>query len=845
MTSQCNIPRTILLLRLLWRCVFCIFSVVVGNVVLLSVPQAREALNVTLTETRLISLGTLFFVLAVLYWATTTWLVARLLLSRNFQNDSLGAPNGEPFVDWVAAVLPRVLALAATLPITILTLQANLPLGCLVGGTSAVFLLLLVMRTRFGEVTEGHSYGAFGYLGPVSRQAVLGLVALSFTLLAGLWDVLAGRVMAAVWLASAISLLIWDASRYWFPLECARTKQEKTALEEISQALNKETRERWGTFGISFVTGALMLAMMVIEPDEIALARMLTSPALLLFAMGSWTIFGGFILSYLPMSKRKPWITLAPWLPLLLFGVGSLYETHWVAQRESPPAADWREKRMSSTQRFEAWIRQVPPGDPVYMVASAGGASRAGYWSGSVLARMDDEARHQGRRFGENVFAISSISGGSLGAAAFVADMAQFADTERGCPLSQPPALPAPAEAWECRFLRVTRFLEGDFLAPVIARMLFPDLFSRFSPLPLPEVLSREADRSLGLERSWATDWQQQLGRFAPAVSWRLPLTAMYNLAEPADASPRLPTLLLNTVRLEDGQRFIQSNVKTNLPGVVDLLDPAYDTRRLSLAEAVHNSARFPYVSPGGMIQGARDGDKGGQTKGPKLGRLGDGGYYESSGTATLADLLEDMLKNNLLRRQPGSDRLWACREGWPKADHAPTCTVKPSPVVAVILDNEPSVYPDNYLRDLDGKQFTLQPGVAAGSMLLPEVLGPVFGGLSTRTNLSALSQQRMSILVGGEPSALIELRLPVWRLTNDEGVDGEACDGHDAQPSMNWRLDACSLQRLGRASARDVPFGAYTTLAEKALAANLARLRGLIATSVTHADTGQAARRP
>lgn len=841
MTSQCDIPRTILLLRLLWRCVFCIFAVVVGNVVLLSVPQAREALNVTLTETRLFTWGTLFFLLAVLYWATTAWLVARLLLSRNFQNDSLGAPNGEPFVDWVAAVLPRVLALAATLPITILTLQANLPLGCLVGGTSAVFLLFLVMRTRFGEVTEGHSYGAFGYLGPVSRQAVLGLVAFSFTLLAGLWDVLAGRVMAAVWLASAISLLIWDASRYWFPLECAETKQQKTALEEISQGLNKEARERWGTFAISFVIGALMLAVMVIEPDEIALARMLTSPALLLFALGSWTIFGGFVLSYLPMSKRKPWITLAPWLPLLLFGVGSLYETHWVAQRESPPAADWREKRMSSTQRFEAWIRQVPPGDPVYMVASVGGASRAALWTGSLLTRMDDEARYQGRRFGENLFAISSISGGSLGAAAFVADMAQFADAERGCALLQ---TPVPAEASECRFRRVTQFLKGDFLAPVVGRMLFPDLFVRFSPFPLPAAVTSEADRSLGLERSWAKDWEQQFGGFPPAVSWRRPLTTMYDQAERADMPPRLPTLLLNTVRLEDGQRLMQSNVKTNLPGVVDLLDPAYDTQRLSLAEAVHNSARFPYVSPGGMILGAVGEGDAGQTKGPKLGRLGDGGYYESSGAATLADLLDEMLKNNLLRRLPGRDRLWACGAGWRMGDQ-PTCAVKPSPVVAIILDSEPSVYPDNYVRDMDGKPVTMQPGVAVGSMPLPEVLGPVFGGLSTRTNLSILSQRRLSSLVGTEPSAFIELRVPLWRLTDDEGVAGDVCDGHRAQPSMNWKLGACSLQRLERASARDALFGAHPTLAESALTGNLARLRGLIETSASHLATGQPARRP
>jgi hypothetical protein len=265
----------------------------------------------------------------VLYWAATAWLVARLLLSRRFENDSLGAPEGEPYVEWVAAVLPRVLALTATLPISILTLQTNLALGLVVCSFSAVFILLLVLRTRFGDVTERNSYGAFNYLGPISRQAVLGMLAFSFTLLAGLWNVLAGCLIAVLWLVLAIGLLIWDATRQWFCLKNAQSKQEKEARIEKSAQMNAEARKHWGTFVISLIVGVSTLVLMAVATDEIELARELSSPALLLFALGSWTIFGGFVLSYLPMSRGG--INLVPWLPLLLFGIGNLHETHWVA----------------------------------------------------------------------------------------------------------------------------------------------------------------------------------------------------------------------------------------------------------------------------------------------------------------------------------------------------------------------------------------------------------------------------------------------------------------------------------------------------------------------------------
>jgi hypothetical protein len=56
--------------------------------------------------------------------------------------------------------------------------------------------------------------------------------------------------------------------------------------------------------------------------------------------------------------------------------------------------------------------------DPLILMASAGGASRAAYWTGTVLRAFDD--RTEGTFF-DHVFAISSVSGGTLGAVGYVA----------------------------------------------------------------------------------------------------------------------------------------------------------------------------------------------------------------------------------------------------------------------------------------------------------------------------------------------------------------------------------------------------------------------------------------
>ena len=140
------------------------------------------------------------------------------------------------------------------------------------------------------------------------------------------------------------------------------------------------------------------------------MARPLGAPALLLLALMSWTIFGGFVLTYLPKSYGYPAMT---WIPVvLLLAFYHFNEHHRVAPRSE--VRNVAPEDVGDT--FKRWLHRRPdPTEPVIFVASAGGASRAAYWTTSALGMLEDEARHveppggAERRFADNIFVISSV----------------------------------------------------------------------------------------------------------------------------------------------------------------------------------------------------------------------------------------------------------------------------------------------------------------------------------------------------------------------------------------------------------------------------------------------------
>jgi hypothetical protein len=228
-------------------------------------------------------------------------------------------------------------------------------------------------------------------------------------------------------------------------------------------------------------------------------------------------------------------------------------------------------------------------------------------------------------QFQRQLFSLSGVSGGSLGAGVFAA---LLAERRAGNNL----IVKQKAQA----------ILGEDFLAPVTAAMLYPDLLQRILPRPVPRF-----DRALALEEAWETAWRKhmpQSDRFADAMD------------AVRDDKGWAPLLFLNATWVETGKRLIASQAHVAPPdGSVDFVD-AEDTqrffapRRLRLSTAVHLSARFTYVSPAGTLE----------KEGRVHGRAVDGGYFENSGATTTLEILKAI---DAMALDAKEDRRWQAVE--------------------------------------------------------------------------------------------------------------------------------------------------------------------------------------
>ena len=274
------------------------------------------------------------------------------------------------------------------------------------------------------------------------------------------------------------------------------------------------------------------------------------------------------------------------------------------------PAPETESGRPGLDQVLEQWRAQAPrfpDGRSNYVVVSAaGGGLRAAFWTATVLGAIQDGAGD----FRRELFGVSGVSGGSLGAAAFVTLVSHLSlsDGIAGCRGNQV------SGPYECAGQTV---LSQDFLGPAVAGLLFPDLMQRFFPFGFP-------DRAKALEQGWERAW----GRAGfPEDLWRdqgfRSLWAGENF---------LPALFLNGTHVETGKRVITSNV--NIAASPTVFRDAYDFYRLAPggseirpSTAAHNSARFSYVSPAGTLS---DGT-----------HLVDGGYFENFGAVTGREVLK------------------------------------------------------------------------------------------------------------------------------------------------------------------------------------------------------------
>jgi hypothetical protein len=251
--------------------------------------------------------------------------------------------------------------------------------------------------------------------------------------------------------------------------------------------------------------------------------------------------------------------------------------------------------------------------EPFILVAAAGGGIRAAWWAEHALADIAAE-----RCGPHDVFAVSSVSGGSVGTAV----------------LDSAPAGQASAD--------IARIAGPDALAAGIDGLLLHDLIAGFTGLDLPAAQMPPgqpfSDRAGLIETAWQNEdasLEQPFPLRQPTLPWRL----LFNSAD-ANSGCRaiIADRLLPAPPGSPDMTGLTCDLRSAVPGggSFDFFIRLPCLQDIATVTAAMLSARFPYITPSGVATSCQD-------KNAIAGQFVDGGYVDSSGLITLTDLLPSL----------------------------------------------------------------------------------------------------------------------------------------------------------------------------------------------------------
>ena len=588
--------------------------------VLLYLPdQVRELYRISISENGRIGYG--LIAIPVVAIAVIIWFGAKIVTTDC--RVRLGSPR--PFVCWVADAVPAALA--------------TLPLVALAGG---LYFALPSFGTLALTRHLADDYGTSVSI-ELGQLETFALVTIAIAVVFLLLSYFASR-------ASTELMTRWNdrffRRRTWLPLSSVLIAAAATAFFLFPVPVASSL----GVFGMLAV---FMAAVVGMTTHLAVLSRehhlpLVAVPLALAFGFSVLDLNDNHEVRRLPLAETK---------------------ASQAARSDRAPHAD---------EEFLAWLERRPNlagwegAYPVYVVAAQGGGIYAAYQTAIFLARMQDVCP----AFRHHLFAISSVSGGSLGASIFTAALRTVelqGKSTAAVPLppapeqgSQPPTPPpAPSDspcpaisAWLERQggdptgkletvgpheTVVRRMLSADLLSPLVGATLLTDFTQRFLPYPFGEL-----DRARALEASF----EAAASPTQKAASG--PLAESF-LAHWQPAADRGPALLLNATDAATGKRVIiapfavRPSGSAHQPGGVahfpfwrrtetgrEIAEPI--DIRLSTAAGI--SARFPWMTPAATVTATVIE---GKSRRRESVRLVDGGYVDNSGVETALDLLSSL----------------------------------------------------------------------------------------------------------------------------------------------------------------------------------------------------------
>ena len=500
---------------------------------------------------------------------------------------------------------------------------------------------------------------------------------------------------------------------------------------------------------------ASVLLFLVFTVNPIHAAGAIGTGAVLALTGASWVLWGSALV-YWGERKRIPVLTLL----LLLAVVSSISnDNHNIRVLNASGSSD----RDSLETALSKWHDQISKKysdrteHPLFIVTAEGGGIRAAYWTSIVLGSLQDKDPS----FADHVFAISGVSGGSVGAAVFSALLTD--ENARGQIVQ-----------------RSEEILGQDFLSSAIAAMLYPDFAQRFCPIPIQLL-----DRGQWMEKSWEQAWRETArkhghddNRFAEGFRslWK-------------QGNPYVPVLFLNATSVERGNRVIVSNIRINPDEFLasdDLMNKIAPATDVPLSTAAHLSARFTYVSPAARFVSDNS-------------HAVDGGYFENSGATTGVDILR---KISLLQSDPDPNKRAIVAGVAPKV-----IMISNSPVGTAFWKQ---TCPDQNNKVKENPTIERELNHHKPTSLLEDALAPVYALLNTRDARGVYAQRAIGYVNNGfsaDPKkqvyffSLAQTTVPLplgWMLSNRaaEAIQLELFDQR-ATASSPERITDCYGQNL------------------------------------------------
>lgn len=338
------------------------------------------------------------------------------------------------------------------------------------------------------------------------------------------------------------------------------------------------------------------------------------------------------------------------WTAVIVAVLFSMFDTNdnhpirSVAQKDRGEA-----KKLEIGDAFTRWLetRKDKSGFagqpyPIFVVAAQGGGIYAAKHAASFLGEIQDLCPG----FGHHLFAISGVSGGSVGSSVFAAltkDFQNKPDTK----LQRHGCVEDPAGKRKALFEdATTAILRNDLWAPLAAGLLFPDFVQRFLPRPIDSW-----DRSLWLDKAVEKAYDRGVlksGFLQSSKTSLRPLTKPYLAAWDPENFPHTPALVLNATEVASGERLVVSPFVFPGSGLnfLPIWDDPKGNEKAEIAPVMSSaaglSARFPWITPAAYFHRHETNSEGEKT--PKKVRIVDGGYFENSGVVTALDLIKGVV---------------------------------------------------------------------------------------------------------------------------------------------------------------------------------------------------------